>query len=93
MPETGANTDVPPYSKTGDLLQEIEECGKFYEFPLKAVSIKNESGAREIDVALATPVSLEVGNEGIIGRRVSLFSASPTASRRLVAEGIIGFNI
>lgn len=53
----------------------------------------NTSGAPAIDVALATPVSLEVGNDGIIGRRVSLFSNSQTASRKLVAEGIIGFNM
>ena len=81
------------HSKTGDLLREIEECGNFYEFPLQSVSIANKEGARAIDVALATPVSLKVGNEGIIGRRVSLFSTSPTASRRLVAEGVIGFNM
>ena len=80
-------------SKSGDLLKEIEECGNFYEFALESVSIANKSGAPGIDVALATPVSLEVGNEGIIGRRVSLFSTSPTASRRLVAEGVIGFNM
>lgn len=80
-------------SKTGDLLREIEECGNFYEFPLQSVSIATKTGAPAIDIALATPLSLEVGNEGIIGRRVSLFSISPTCDRRLVAEGVIGFNI
>lgn len=57
------------------------------------MSVATTSGAPAIDVALATPVSLEVGNDGIIGRRVSLFSNSQTANRRLVAEGIIGFNM
>ncbi|SPN96654.1 uncharacterized protein DNG_00175 [Cephalotrichum gorgonifer] len=77
--------------KTGDLLQAAEECGHFCEFPLKSVT--DEVGAFEVDLVLAKPVSLEVGNEGIIGRRISLYSHSSPARRRLVAEGIVGFNI
>lgn len=59
-----------------------------------------------VDIALRTPLYLHVGpdkngNNGIIGRRVALWSQSPDsdehpptnhATTRMLAEGIVGFN-
>ncbi|PKS12424.1 hypothetical protein jhhlp_000630 [Lomentospora prolificans] len=91
-PSTSTNDYFQNYviviHEMGDLSRGVGECGHFCEFPLQS-----PPGTPEIDVALSRPVSLEVSNDGIIGRRVSLYSASPTTSRQLVAEGIIGFNM
>ena len=51
-----------------------------------------EDGA--VQLALPMPVALQVGDEGIIGRRVSVFARRQHAGPvdEAVAEGIIGFN-
>ncbi|PNP40067.1 hypothetical protein TGAM01_v210264 [Trichoderma gamsii] len=73
---------------SGDLSRKPEECGTFQQFRFPAAP--NSCNTSFIELPLDKPLSLEVGNDGIIGRRVSLYSRSvPT---RLVAEGIVGFN-
>jgi hypothetical protein len=41
---------------------------------------------------LPEPLSLTVGDEGIIGRRVSLCSCDGLADNTIIAEGIVGYN-
>lgn len=43
-----------------------------------------------MEMMLESPVSLEVGGGGLIGRRISVFSGA--AKKQLLAEGIVGFN-
>jgi hypothetical protein len=76
------------HSSSGDLSRRPEDCGTFqqFRFPTATSSFNKEY----IELPLDKPLSLEVGNDGIIGRRVSLYSRS--APSRLVAEGIVGFN-
>ncbi|UKZ83856.1 hypothetical protein TrVFT333_011670 [Trichoderma virens FT-333] len=73
---------------SGDMTRTAEDCGTFqqFQFPTTAESFDKAF----IELPLDKPLSLEVGNEGIIGRRVSLYSRS--APSRVVAEGIVGFN-
>ncbi|CAM1502736.1 Fc.00g075120.m01.CDS01 [Cosmosporella sp. VM-42] len=75
---------------SGDLTRNACDCGLFrgFAFPT-AVRSDNEE---YVEIPLDKPLSLEVGNEGIIGRRVSVFSRPPTGSEVVVAEGIVGFN-
>ena len=51
-----------------------------------------EDGA--VRLALRVPVALQVGDGGIIGRRVSVFARRQKSATwdEAVAEGIIGFN-
>ncbi|RFU81815.1 hypothetical protein TARUN_406 [Trichoderma arundinaceum] len=73
---------------SGDLTRRAEDCGTFQQFQLPSAA---DSFSRAfIELPLDKPLSLEVGNEGIIGRRVSLYSRS--APSQVVAEGIVGFN-
>jgi hypothetical protein len=50
------------------------------------------SHGRFLELSLDEPLSLEVGNDGIIGRRVSLFTGSSLGRDKVIAEGIVGFN-
>jgi hypothetical protein len=83
-------------SRSGDMTRRSEECGLFHQFALaKAAAVPTAEDAFEL--ALDEPVSLEVGEGGIIGRRVSIFSSSsfqrpPSTGEAAVAEGIVGFN-
>ncbi|KAH7363313.1 hypothetical protein B0T11DRAFT_92691 [Plectosphaerella cucumerina] len=82
--------------RSGDMTRRSEECGLFHQFALaKAAAVPTAEDAFEL--ALDEPVSLEVGEGGIIGRRVSIFSSSsfqrpPSTGEAAVAEGIVGFN-
>ncbi|KAK4082296.1 uncharacterized protein Triagg1_2108 [Trichoderma aggressivum f. europaeum] len=73
---------------SGDLTMRVEDCGTFqqFQFPTTAGSFDKAF----IELPLDKPLSLEVGNDGIIGRRVSLLSRS--VPDQVVAEGIVGFN-
>ncbi|KAL7955931.1 hypothetical protein V8C34DRAFT_316015 [Trichoderma compactum] len=73
---------------SGDLTRRVEDCGTFrqFQFPTAAESFDEAF----IQLPLEKPLSLEVGSDGIIGRRVSLYSRS--VPNHVVAEGIVGFN-
>lgn len=64
------------------------DCGLFCQFMLS----DTHSSGRYFELPLDSPLSLEVGNGGIIGRRVSISSKTESASEIVVAEGIVGFN-
>ncbi|KAF4967469.1 hypothetical protein FSARC_4992 [Fusarium sarcochroum] len=72
----------------GDLTRNASECGLFRQFPLQTPSAFQEF----IELPLQRPLSLEVGGDGIIGRRVSLYSRLASGQDKIVAEGIVGFN-
>ncbi|KAK3359487.1 hypothetical protein B0T25DRAFT_447855 [Lasiosphaeria hispida] len=67
---------------TGDLTKAVNDSGLFQQFTLP--------GARSLvdqDMALGESLSLNVGHDGIIGRRVSMSKGG-----KLLADGIVGFN-
>ncbi|KAI0016298.1 hypothetical protein F4780DRAFT_696896 [Xylariomycetidae sp. FL0641] len=70
--------------ETGDLTQPARLSPYLYEFDMK-------TGTQDpsYHTPLTRPMKIEVGGDGIIGRRVSLFRANLNAP---VAEGIIGYN-
>ncbi|OLN96831.1 hypothetical protein CCHL11_02306 [Colletotrichum chlorophyti] len=74
--------------KSGDLTRRPEDCGLFHRIPFTGASVL-EDGAT-LELTLQRPVSLQVGDDGIIGRRVSVFPK--TEMENAVAEGIVGFN-
>ncbi|OHF03906.1 hypothetical protein CORC01_00768 [Colletotrichum orchidophilum] len=74
--------------KSGDLTRKPEECGLFHRFAFSGASILENGSILEL--ALQRPVSLEVGDDGIIGRRISIFPG--TGMDNACAEGIVGFN-
>ncbi|KAL2754194.1 hypothetical protein ACRALDRAFT_1076030 [Sodiomyces alcalophilus JCM 7366] len=86
--------------KSGDLTQRPEDCGHFCQISFSRSAASLIEDGQALEIPLCTPISLEVGSEGIIGRRVSLFrnlheetsSPSPTRLTGAVAEGIVGFN-
>lgn len=51
----------------------------------------NAVGDDFVEFPLDQPLSLEVGNDGIIGRRVSMFSRI-SGKETVIAEGVVGFN-
>ncbi|TEA18748.1 hypothetical protein C8034_v011974 [Colletotrichum sidae] len=81
------NDMVVVIHKSGDLTRKPEDCGLFQRFALSNASVLEDG---TLELALNTPVSLQVGDEGIIGRRVSVFSDAGMSSA--LAEGIVGFN-
>ncbi|KAF4786101.1 hypothetical protein HER10_EVM0013394 [Colletotrichum scovillei] len=74
--------------QSGDLTRRLEDCGLFERFAFSGASILENGSILEL--ALERPVSLEVGDDGIIGRRVSVFPG--TGMDHACAEGIVGFN-
>jgi len=75
-------------SLTGDLTKPVAESGLFQQFTLLGSRGRGEVGRDEgVEMALGESVSLEVGQDGIIGRRVSV-----TRRGVLLADGIVGFN-
>lgn len=64
---------------TGDLTVPSAQCKQFEEFTLS----KMESRLRQ-------QLLLQVGDDGIIGRRIAISSSG--FSRPCIAEGIVGFN-
>ncbi|KAF5539850.1 hypothetical protein FMEXI_8708 [Fusarium mexicanum] len=71
----------------GDLTRNASECGLFRQFSLHTSPTSREY----VELPLQGPLSLEVGGDGIIGRRVSLYSRLASGDK-IVAEGIVGFN-
>ncbi|KAF5685643.1 hypothetical protein FDENT_6157 [Fusarium denticulatum] len=72
---------------SGDLTRNASECGLFRQFSLQTTPTSREY----VELPLQGPLSLEVGGDGIIGRRVSVYSRL-TSGDKIVAEGIVGFN-
>ncbi|KAF5025111.1 hypothetical protein F66182_2812 [Fusarium sp. NRRL 66182] len=75
---------------SGDMTRDASECGLFRQF-----SLQTRPTCRQEDFVerpLQGPLSLEVGGDGIIGRRVSVYSRLGSGQDRIVAEGIVGFN-
>ncbi|KAL7812107.1 hypothetical protein V8C44DRAFT_329749 [Trichoderma aethiopicum] len=78
------------HSSSGDPRTRIEDCGTFKKFGFPTTAESFSQTQAFVELPLSKPLLLEVGNEGIIGRRVSLYAgASPG---RVVAEGIVGVN-
>ncbi|KAF4344356.1 hypothetical protein FBEOM_1750 [Fusarium beomiforme] len=72
---------------SGDLTRNANECGLFRQFSLETSSKSHDY----VELPLQGPLSLEVGGDGIIGRRVSVYSRLASGDK-IVAEGIVGFN-
>ena len=68
---------TPVSSVTGDLTKPVEESGLLQQFMLPTGP----------DLALDDFLSLNVGDDGIIGRRVTMMTRG-----EMVADGIVGFN-
>ncbi|VUC37372.1 unnamed protein product [Clonostachys rosea] len=75
---------------SGDLTRNATDCGLLHQFTIPA-KLTSQNG-EFYELALDSPLSLAVGNDGIIGRRVSLCSGSRLDRDNIVAEGIVGFN-
>ncbi|KAG5948160.1 hypothetical protein E4U53_006331 [Claviceps sorghi] len=73
---------------TGDMTKAAADCGLFRQFTLRNA----HTSRRYVELPLDSPLSLEVGSDGIIGRRVSVCQKTTSGSEDLVAEGIVGFN-
>ncbi|KAL8302520.1 hypothetical protein RB597_002739 [Gaeumannomyces tritici] len=80
--------------QSGDLSMPARECGLLRTFVLEHAAELGNGSAMELE--LATPMSIQVGDDGIIGRRVSILGqAADWAVETLgasMAEGIVGFN-
>ncbi|KAH8161014.1 hypothetical protein CIB48_g7237 [Xylaria polymorpha] len=94
-PDSSLCADQIPVS-TEDCLVKIHETGDLTipatESPLWAtLSLKTtgSNGLRSMMYELERPVKMEVGADGIIGRRVSIWVRQSTEP---LAEGIAGFN-
>ncbi|KAK9441543.1 hypothetical protein VB005_06184 [Metarhizium brunneum] len=73
---------------SGDMTRSAHDCGLFRQFVFPAARLSNNY----VEFPLSSPLSLEVGNGGIIGRRVSVSSRSESGPEVVIAEGIVGFN-
>lgn len=84
-------TKVPfMLSSTGDLTIPSAQCTHFNRFKLPDIPKKDSSYGGTTQSKLAKDLLIQVGGDGIIGRRVSVsFSDSPSIC---LAEGIVGFN-
>lgn len=76
------------------------DCGLFRQLRLSATRSSLGGGAHQdasfFEWPLPQALSLQVGSEGIIGRRVSVYAEDRDDERReqrtVLAEGIVGFN-
>jgi hypothetical protein len=74
-------------SSTGDLTKHFCHCGLFQQFVLQG-----RPGEQVFEGILPEPLSLAVGKDGLIGRRISLSWEGILDEETLLAEGIVGFN-
>lgn len=81
-------------SESGDFTRCAEDCGLFRSFDFQSAVLVD--GGLALEMELPHPMEIQVGDNGIIGRRVSMRRTSGDASmssRGLpTAEGIVGFN-
>jgi hypothetical protein len=71
-------------STTGDLTKPLRDAGVMQQFTLHHASQTATDG---VEMPLGAALSLNVGHDGIIGRRVSM-----RRGEELLADGIVGFN-
>lgn len=78
------------HSSTGDLTIPQEHCTYINRFTLP--KLPNRCSGHEVTIQskLARNLLLQVGGDGIIGRRVSISSLEFPSS--CIVEGIVGFN-
>lgn len=78
------------FSCIGDLTADVQDCGMFRKLYFSA----HESAGNDeaVEIPLSEPMNLDVGDQGVIGRRVSVFSTAPPDNDTVMAEGIVGFN-
>ncbi|OAA47174.1 hypothetical protein BBO_02629 [Beauveria brongniartii RCEF 3172] len=85
----------------GDLTMKTSDCGLFRQLRLSATrSVGGGGGGGGAQDAffewpLPQALSLQVGSDGIIGRRVSVYAeedGDEQRERTVLAEGIVGFN-
>ncbi|KAI1805573.1 hypothetical protein F4811DRAFT_209021 [Daldinia bambusicola] len=76
--------------ETGDLTRSAIMSPFLYRFNIARTdpTLQSDQG-RLIEVPLTHPMKIEVGGDGIIGRRVTLWSQHAVDP---IAEGIIGYN-
>ncbi|KAK4100208.1 hypothetical protein N658DRAFT_524991 [Parathielavia hyrcaniae] len=71
---------------TGDLTKPLGEAGVIQQFTLRYIHTP-QGITEDVEMPLRAALSLNVGNDGIIGRRVSM-----RRGEKLLADGIVGFN-
>ena len=74
-------------SVTGDMTRDVDDCGLLRQFTLSDARGNRIAGGKAFEIALADSLPLSVGQDGIIGRRVSMRRKGV-----LLADGIVGFN-
>ncbi|OTA60839.1 hypothetical protein K449DRAFT_383592 [Hypoxylon sp. EC38] len=77
--------------ETGDLTKSAIISPFLYKFSMAqdhSIS-QNDRQERSIEVPLSHPMKIEVGGDGIIGRRVTIWSQHASDP---IAEGVIGYN-
>lgn len=86
-------------SATGDLRQEAQDRDVFRRVDFSVAEAVLDGDMQGVELVLERPISLAVGNDGIIGRRVSAFtrrsssiSPSDDVSDGFLAVGIVGIN-
>ncbi|KAI1413559.1 hypothetical protein F5Y13DRAFT_188991 [Hypoxylon sp. FL1857] len=77
--------------ETGDLTKSAIISPFLHKFSMAQGRPTSQNGGQEqsIEVSLSNPMKIEVGGDGIIGRRVTLWSQHASDP---IAEGIIGYN-
>jgi hypothetical protein len=81
--------DIDETSDHGDLSKPAEKVGQLYRFAFNP-SLKDSPIKSSAQMDLDHSLSLGVGSDRMVGRRVSVFR--DTSMRARVAEGIIGWN-
>lgn len=77
-------------SSTGDLTIPPANCTQLNRFTIPQLLWQESSDDSTIHAALMQNLPLEVGGDGIIGRRMSVSPMDSPSS--YIAEGIVGFN-
>ncbi|KAI1144414.1 hypothetical protein F5Y05DRAFT_364611 [Hypoxylon sp. FL0543] len=87
----GLDSYVVGIHQTGDLTKSAIISPFLYKFSMAQgrPTSHNDGQERSIEVPLSHPMKIEVGGDGIIGRRVTLWSQHDMDP---IAEGIIGYN-
>ncbi|KAK8100831.1 uncharacterized protein PG998_007765 [Apiospora kogelbergensis] len=75
--------------KLGDLTTSALVSPFIHKFSLEERDSDCNAGARTLSASLNHPLRIEVGHEGIIGRRVTVWKQGTISP---LAEGIIGYN-
>ncbi|POS75656.1 hypothetical protein DHEL01_v205954 [Diaporthe helianthi] len=75
---------------TGDLTMPSSECKQIESFTLPMALASDVVEPSLLESRLAQKLLLEVGGEGVIGRRIAI--SSQAYPNTCMAEGIVGFN-